>query len=181
MINQSFVKHQPMDQKQAFYQFLDENVGVVRRVCRIYTDNEEDFQDYFQEVVIQLWQSFQSFRGDAKASTWVYRVALNVCLSQLKLRKRRPDNSTLESAPLHLLAQQTYDATEEDQIKRMYAAIRQLKEVDRAIILLYLEGKTYEETADILGISPGNVGVRINRIKKKLNELIHGRSASTVE
>jgi len=169
-----------MDQKQAFYQFLDDNVGVVKRVCRIYTDSREDFEDYFQEVVVQLWRSFKTFRGDAKASTWVYRVALNVCLSQLKLRKRRPDNSTLEQAPLSRLAHQAYDPTEEEQIQQMYAAIRQLKEIDRAIIMLYLEAKTYEEIAEILGISLNNVGVRINRIKKKLNELIHGRFASTM-
>lgn len=169
-----------MDLEKTFYQFLDKNTGVISRVCRIYTDSPDDFQDYFQEVVIQLWRSFQTFRGDSKASTWVYRVALNVCLSQLKLRKRRPDKHTLESAPLHALAHQAYDRTEDEQIRQMYAAVRKLKEVDRAIILLYLEGKTYEETADILGISAGNVGVRINRIKKKLNDLIHGRVASTV-
>jgi RNA polymerase sigma-70 factor (ECF subfamily) len=170
-----------MDDQQAFYSFLEDNTGVISRVCRIYADSAEDFQDYFQEVVIQLWRSYRTFRGDSKASTWVYRVALNVCLSQLKLKKRRPDSSTLDMAPLHKLAQQSYDRTEEEQISQMYAAIRQLRDVDRALILLYLENKTYEEIAEVLGISISNVGVRINRVKKKLNELIHGRSASTVE
>lgn len=169
-----------MDQKQAFYQFLKENTGVVSRVCRIYADSSDDFQDYFQEVVLQLWRSFPTFRGEAKASTWVYRVALNVCLSQLKLKKRRPDRNTLESAPLHQLAQHGYDSTEDEQIRQMYEAIRKLKEVDRAIILLFLDGKSYDEIAEVLGISISNVGVRINRSKKKLNELIHGRAASIV-
>ncbi|MFP4090450.1 MAG: RNA polymerase sigma factor [Cyclobacteriaceae bacterium] len=170
-----------MDDQQAFYSFLEENTGVVSRVCRIYADNAEDFQDYFQEVVIQLWRSHRSFRGEAKVSTWVYRVALNVCLSQLKLKKRRPDRNTLENVPLHQLVQHSYDSTEDEQIRQMYEAIRKLMEVDRAIILLFLEGKTYEEIAEVLGISISNVGVRINRSKKKLNELIHGRAASTVE
>jgi RNA polymerase sigma-70 factor (ECF subfamily) len=170
-----------MDQEQAFYQFLEENTGVISRVCRIYADSAEDFQDYFQEVVIQLWRSYRSFRGDSKASTWVYRVALNVCLSQLKLNKRRPDNGKLEQVSLHLIAQQSYDNTEDEQIRQMYEAIRQLKEVDRAIILLFLDGKSYDEIAEVLGISISNVGVRINRSKKKLNELIHGRAASIVE
>ncbi|WKN32744.1 sigma-70 family RNA polymerase sigma factor [Porifericola rhodea] len=169
-----------MNQKQAFYHFLEQNTAVVSKVCRIYANNADEFQDYFQEVVLQLWRSYQSFRGEAKASTWVYRIALNVCLTQLKLKKRRPDHTALEAAPLHALAQQNYDATQDEQIRKMYAAIRQLKEIDRAIILLYLEARSYEEIAEVVGISMSNVGVRINRIKQQLNKLIHGRSASIV-
>lgn len=167
-----------MSPKQIFHQFLDQHTGVISKVCRIYADDADEFQDYFQEVVLQLWRSYASFRGDAKSSTWVYRVALNVCLSQLKLKKRRPDRSPLEIAPLHHLAHQKYDSTQDEQLRKMYAAIRQLKEVDRAIILLYLEKKSYEEIAEIMGVSVSNVGVRISRSKQHLNKIIHGRTSS---
>ncbi|MEM8965963.1 MAG: sigma-70 family RNA polymerase sigma factor [Bacteroidota bacterium] len=169
-----------MPQTQKFLSFLNENTSVIRKVCRLYTDNPTDFHDYFQEVVLQLWKSFGSFRGESKASTWVYRVALNVCLSQLKLRKRRIDSTAINAEAAQLWADEPYDSTEEEQIQQLYAAIRQLKELDRAIILLYLEERSYDEMAAILGISQSNVGVRINRIKKQLNKLIHGRTTSSV-
>jgi len=169
-----------MQQKQKFHNFLNEHTAVIRKVCRLYTDNHTDFHDYFQEVVLQLWRSFGSFRGESKASTWVYRVALNVCLSQLKLKKRRITATPLDPEAAQRWADEPYDTTEEEQVKQLYAAIRQLKELDRAIILLYLEERSYDEMADILGISQSNVGVRINRIKKQLNKLIHGRVTSAV-
>ncbi len=169
-----------MPQTQKFLDFLNENTAVIRKVCRLYTDTPNDFNDYFQEVVLQLWKSFGSFRGDAKASTWVYRVALNVCLSQLKRRKRQVISTPIDANATQHWAYTAYDTTEEEQIQQLYAAIRQLKEFDRAIIMLYLEEQSYDEIADILGISQSNVGVRINRIKKQLNQLIHGRTTGTL-
>lgn len=169
-----------MPQTQKFLNFLNENTAVIRKVCRLYTDTPNDFNDYFQEVVLQLWKSFGSFRGDAKASTWVYRVALNVCLSQLKRRKRQVISTPIDANATQHWAYTAYDTTEEEQIQQLYAAIRQLKEFDRAIIMLYLEEQSYDEIADILGISQSNVGVRINRIKKQLNQLIHGRTTGTL-
>ena len=169
-----------MPPTQKFLNFLNENTAVIRKVCRLYTDTPNDFNDYFQEVVLQLWKSFGSFRGDAKASTWVYRVALNVCLSQLKRRKRQVISTPIDANATQHWAYTAYDTTEEEQIQQLYAAIRQLKEFDRAIIMLYLEEQSYDEIADILGISQSNVGVRINRIKKQLNQLIHGRTTGTL-
>jgi len=169
-----------MPQTQKFLGFLNENTAVIRKVCRLYTDSPNDFHDCFQEVVLQLWKSYDSFRGDAKASTWVYRVALNVCLSQLKLRKRQVASTPIDPEMAQRWADEAYDTTEEKQIQQLYAAIRQLKELDRAIILLYLEERSYDEIANILGISQSNVGVRINRVKKQLNQLIHGRTTGTL-
>ena len=168
------------EQHRAFRDFLNENVGVVRRICRIYTNHADDYQDYFQEVVLQLWKAFGTFRGEAQASTWVYRVALNVCLSLLKGKKRRVAEVSLEPDHWGNVAHEDYDATQEEQVQQLYAAIRQLNEIDRAVILLFLEGKKYEEISDILGISLSNVGVKINRVKKQLNRLIHGRSTNTL-
>lgn len=172
----------PTSEKQhrAFRDFLNEHVGVIRRICRIYTNHADDYQDYFQEVVIQLWKAFGTFRGDAQASTWVYRVALNVCLALLKSKKRRVDDVSLEPDHWGNVPHQDYDTTEEEQVQQLYAAIRQLNEIDRAVILLFLEGKKYEEISDILGISLSHVGVKINRAKKQLNRLIHGRSTNTL-
>ena len=167
-------------QHQAFHNFLNEHVGVVRRICRIYTNHTDDYQDYFQEVVLQLWKAFDTFRGEAQASTWVYRVALNVCLSLLKGKKRRVSEVSLEPTHWGNIAHEDYDTTEEEQVQQLYVAIRQLSEIDRALILLFLEGKKYEEISDILGMSLSNVGVRLNRVKKQLNRLIHGRPANTL-
>ena len=167
-------------QHRAFHQFLNEHIGVVRRICRIYTDHADDYQDYFQEVVLQLWKAFGTFRGEAQASTWVYRVALNVCLSLLKGKKRRIHEVSLEPDHWSNIAHEGYDTTEEEQVQQLYAAIRQLSEIDRALILLFLEGKKYEEISDILGMSLSNVGVKLNRVKKQLNRLIHGRPANAL-
>ena len=163
-----------------FHRFLNQHVGIIRRICRVYTNDAEEYQDYFQEVVLQLWRSFATFRGEAQASTWVYRVTLNVCLSLIKRKKRRVEEVSLEPHHWNNVAHEAYDPTEEEQVRQLYAAVRQLKEIDRAIILLFLEGKKYEEISDILGITLSNVGVKINRIKKQLNRLVHGRPANTL-
>ena len=168
------------EQHQAFRDFLNQNVGVFRRICRIYTDHADDYQDYFQEVVLQLWKTFGTFRGEAQASTWVYRIALNVCLSLLKSKKRRVTEVALESDHWGKVAYEDYDPTQEEQVAQLYAAIRQLNEIDRAVILLFLEGKKYEDISDILGITLSHVGVKISRVKKQLNRLIHGRSTNTL-
>ncbi len=163
-----------------FHRFLNDHIGIIRRICKVYSNDADEYQDYFQEVVLQLWKAYGSFRGDAQASTWVYRVALNVCLSLLKREKRRVSAVSLQPKHWSNLAVEATDTAEEEQLKQLYAAIRQLSEIDRALILLYLEGKKYEEIADILGISLSNVGVKVNRIKKQLNRIIHGQSTNTL-
>ncbi|MGB3849327.1 MAG: RNA polymerase sigma factor [Tunicatimonas sp.] len=163
-----------------FHRFLNDHIGIIRRICKVYSNDADEYQDYFQEVVLQLWKAYGSFRGDAQASTWVYRVALNVCLSLLKRQKRRVSAVSLQPEHWSNLAAESTDTAEEEQLKQLYAAIRQLSEIDRALILLYLEGKKYEEIADILGISLSNVGVKVNRIKKQLNRIIHGQSTNTL-
>lgn len=163
-----------------FHRFLNQHVGVIRRICRVYSNDADEYQDYFQEVVLQLWRAFGSFRGEAQTATWVYRIALNVCLSLLKVKKRRVSAVSLEPEHWSNVAAEAYDSTEEEQVKQLYAAIRQLNKIDRALILLYLEGRKYEEIAGVLGISLSNVGVKINRIKKQLNRIIHGQSTNAV-
>lgn len=157
-----------------FYQeYIENNRAVIARICRAYADTEADFQDYFQEVCLQLWKSRDSFKQQAKLSTWIYRVSLNVCLSLVRKKSKQPlPVEHLEQAPV-VSTDTSY--AEISQLEQLYRGIRQLKESDRAIILLYLEEKSYEEMAQILGISISNVGVKINRIKERLKKQIHGR------
>jgi len=157
-----------------FYQeYIENNRAIIARICRAYTENEADFEDYFQEVSLQLWKSRHNFRQQSKLSTWVYRVTLNVCLSLVRRKKAKlvSTEGIAQSIPA------PEEATDQsDQLALLYRGIRQLKAVDRAVILLYLEEKSYEEMAQILGISISNVGVKVNRIMERLKIYIHGRS-----
>lgn len=150
--------------------FIDENISLITHICRAYSNDEDSLKDLIQEVSLQLWRSHASFKGNSQISTWVYRVALNVCLSHSRKMQRKPETIPLDwkdHAP-------EKDDPEKDQIEMLYAGIKKLKESDRAIILLYLEDKSYKEMSDILGITVSNVGVKVNRLKEKLKQIIHG-------
>ncbi|MEL7002832.1 MAG: sigma-70 family RNA polymerase sigma factor [Bacteroidota bacterium] len=161
-----------MIDNKKFEILLTDNTPILNKICRLYSNSEEDFNDYYQEVTIQLWQSFQSFRGDAQISTWVYRVAINTCLSLLRKDKRRV--ATNELSHRDQIPEGDEQAAHNERLQMLYSAIKKLKEVDRAIILLHLEDKSYKEIAEIMGITLSNVGVRINRIKTQLKQLING-------
>lgn len=155
-----------------FYnRFIRENAGIISKICRAYTDTNEDYHDYFQEVCLQLWKAHASFQHQSAVSTWVFRVALNVCLTQFKRSKKRIDTKPI---PAHSMLVQESGGEEAEQLNSLYAAIRKLKEADRAIIVLYLDEKSYQEIAEILGTNTNHIGVKINRIKNRLKELIHG-------
>ncbi|GHA66220.1 RNA polymerase sigma factor [Pontibacter akesuensis] len=155
-----------------FYnRFIRENTGIINKICRAYTDTDEDYEDYFQEVCLQLWRSHSFFEDKSAVATWVYRVALNVCLTHFKKAKKRVETGSLKE--IDMLRTET-DATEAEQFEQLYKAIKKLKEIDRAIIILYLEDKSYKEIAEILGIKTNHVGVKVNRIKNTLKQLIHG-------
>ncbi|MGE0587258.1 MAG: RNA polymerase sigma factor [Cyclobacteriaceae bacterium] len=162
-----------MSSKEFFNTFVRDQKAIITKICRSYSDSEEEFQDLFQEVALQLWRGYESFRSESKVSTWVYRVALNVCLTHFKKRKRKPPTSSIDNM-LKEPVQEGIDPVHE-QVALLYDAIKQLKEIERAIILLYLEDKQYNEIADILGMTRTNVGVRINRIKSQLKKYIDAR------
>ena len=157
--------------KPEFQELINNNQRIIFKICRAYTDTTEDFDDYQQECVVQLWRSFDSFRGKSKVSTWVYRVCLNVCLSQLRKKKRRI--VTTNQLPFDLKEEK--DTSDEENLEMLYRAIKLLKESDRAIILLYLEDKSYKEMAEILGITVTNVGAKVNRVKNQLKIIINER------
>ncbi len=144
--------------------------GIIIKICRAYTDSQEDFEDYYQEVCLQIWRTKDQFKGDAKWSTWIYRLSLNICLTMLKKKKKNNQHSTGTSEE----AENTEDnrAFSDEDLNQLYDAIKQLTDIDRAVILLYLEEKPYKEIAKIIGTSPNNIAVRITRIKERLKKIL---------
>lgn len=155
-----------MSEKQ-FIQLLTANQGIIGKVCSIYCNYKEDYEDLFQEITYQAYKGFASFRGEAKFSTWLYRIALNTAMSSF--RKKRPQLDFVDNLPDDLI--DTTKPNNDEQQQLMYA-IKQLNETDRALITLYLDELSYAEIAAIIGISENNVGVKINRIKNKLYEIL---------
>jgi len=150
--------------------FILPYAGIIIKICRAYTNNQEDFEDYYQEVCLQIWRSRENFKEQSSWSTWVYRISLNVCLSYLK--KRNNDPQRFASDSLTLDAMDEGRSFEDESINQLYTAIKQLSEIDRGIILLYLEEKSYREIAEIIGSNANNIGVRIKRVKTKLNKML---------
>ena len=158
-----------MRNQEYFIKIIKENEGIIYKITRVYTQNETDQKDLYQEIVYQLWKGFEKFRGDAKVSTWMYRIALNTALFFNKQAQRNGHNVGLEM--LHL-KQETTDVVMEERIQLLYTHIKELQAIDRGIILLYLEGKKHDEIAIITGLSTSNIGTRIGRIKKRLKKSI---------
>jgi RNA polymerase sigma-70 factor (ECF subfamily) len=143
---------------------------VIFKITTIYTTNGQDQKDLYQDIVCQLWKSYDSFRNEAKISTWMYRVALNTAIRQLQKRKRKPNEVSIDQVVLRQT--ENYDLEFEDRLKVLYMHIRQLNVLEKGLILLLLEGKKYEEIAEITGLTKSNVGTRIARIKQKLKSQI---------
>lgn len=158
--------------EKEFLQIITENQGIIHKVCSIYCDLEEDRRDLFQEILVQLWKSYPTFRNESKFSTWMYRVALNTAITSFKKDKRQPDRSSIPYESLQL-AEEMYDSRAEEQIRILNKAVSQLTGIEKSIILLFLEDKKYEEIAEITGITQNYVRVKMNRIKKKLKLLMN--------
>lgn len=161
-----------MKKKQdIFANLIEENQGIIHKVCRSYADTQEEHQDMFQEVVLQLWNSFDSFKKEAKFSTWMYRVTLNTAITLFRKKKRAITTTEMEQDSA-LYSQDTMDADTKEQIDILYKAIKQLTEVERALVLLYLDEKPYKEIAETIGISEINARVKMNRVKAKLKKIM---------
>ncbi len=159
-----------MSKEYEFTRIIKENEGVIFKITTIYTNNYEDQKDLYQEIVYQLWKSYDSFKGDSKISTWMYRVGLNTAITRLKKEKRR--GNQIEIYDVIMRQTEQYDTEFEERLKKLYAHIHSLNELDKGLILLLLEGKKYDEIAVIIGLSPTNVGTKISRIKQKLKTQI---------
>lgn len=154
--------------EQKFLSLIEEKKKIIYKVSLMYTDDQDSLDDTYQEIVLNLWTAFPKFRGDSKNSTWVYQIAINTCVSELRKKKSRP-----LSSPITCDLEQLMDDSEEykTNVKELYKLISQLTKLERAVILLWLDEKTYDEIAEVLGTTRTNVGVKINRIKEKLIKL----------
>ena len=155
-----------------FVALLEENQNIVHKICRLYTNGKDQHNDLFQEITIQLWRAFPKFRGDAKFSTWMYRVALNTAITLYRKSKRRIQTQDYDSVMYKITADE-YDDTVEEQLKIMYAAVKELNDIDKALVFLYLEDKNYSEISETLGITEVNARVKMNRVKGKLRKILN--------
>jgi len=159
-----------------FQHIIDEHYAILYKIARAYTQDEAGFEDLYQEMLIQLWQSYPRFKQQSKLSTYIYRVVLNTALTHQRKQKRQLKAVALEDQAFRLKDNSHGTSTEahekEANINLLYQCINELKKDDRAIILLHLDGKSYEEMAEILGLSTSNIGVRLMRVKKRLQKLL---------
>jgi len=160
------------EREQTFLQWQTTHRGILIKVARSYAVGPADQEDLVQEILIQLWRSIEQFNGQAKASTWIYRVALNTAMTWQRGERRRRDRvEKLVAMDAYWLEQKD---PENERLTVLYEAIHQLPPDERYLVLLYLDDLHYSEIAEIIGISESNVGVRINRARKKLTDLCSG-------
>jgi len=151
-----------------FLKTVDDNQKIIHNVCRIYTDTTDDHHDLFQEILLQLWKGYHNFKGDAKISTWIYRVSLYTAITLIKkVMKAREVHAAIEIESSY---QQSLDDTYEE---LLHKAIDRLDSNEKALITLYLDNRSYSEMSSILGITESNVGARINRLKNKLKDIFN--------
>lgn len=157
--------------EKEFVELINNHRALIFKVCNLYCNDAESRKDLFQEVVLQLWKSFPGFRGQSSYSTWIYRIALNTAISNLRRESSKPDRKSIGLGEFDI-PDMTLSSDPDQHRNLLNTAIRKLSEIEKAVILLYLEEKSYDEISTIIGISISNVGVRINRIKNKLSKLI---------
>lgn len=161
--------------KELEHQFvtnLEKHQNIAHKICRIYTNDQDSHNDLFQEITIQLWKAYPKFRGDSKFSTWMYRVALNTAITLYRKKKRSIRTQDFDGISFKIKAEE-YNNEVEQHLKLMYDAIKQLNDIDKALVFLYLEDKNYAEISDTLGISEVNARVKMNRVKTKLKSIIN--------
>lgn len=156
--------------EQDFLQLLEENQGIIYKICHIYGRSDAEKDDLFQEISIQLWRAYPKFKGNAKFSTWMYRVALNTSITYLRKTKKQKLEVELKPEITSGIKVSEYNNEIELQLQQMYKAIEGLNAVEKALVFLYLENKPYNEISETLGISSVNARVKMNRIKAKLRK-----------
>jgi len=156
-----------MEKQKIEAEFLDmlrDYNRIIYKVASFYADENNTLDDLYQDVVLNLWKSFPSFRKESQPSTWLYRIALNTCVSFYRKNSRRP-------ACVEITPDVKAYVEENEAITELYACINRLGKLERALILLYLEDRPYKEIAEIMGITATNVSTKINRIKEKLKQI----------
>jgi RNA polymerase sigma factor (sigma-70 family) len=158
------------EKEQEFLNRIESHKGILYKVSKMYMDNSDDQQDLFQEIICQLWKSYDSFRNESQFSTWMYRVAVNTAIVFLKKEKRKIDK--YEIASENIKDDEGDSHIKESQLDHFYKAVQKLEKIDKAIIFYQLEGFSHKEIGENLGISEGNARVKLNRAKEKLKEII---------
>ena len=157
--------------QEQFLQVVKENNGIIHKVCHLYCRSVADKEDLFQEILLQLWKAFPKFRNESKISTWMYRIALNTAITDFRRQQRsiRTVNGVLpESTALY-----DHNAVEQkERLAVLQHAVNHLSDIEKALVILYLEEKNYQEMEEILGIGQANLRVKMNRIKDKLRRQV---------
>jgi RNA polymerase sigma-70 factor (ECF subfamily) len=156
--------------EEDFLQLVREHEGRLRKICRVYAETPVARHDLYQDILVELWRALPDFEGEAEPGTWLYRVALNTALQRDRRREVRDEATLDDTNPVWDDAFSPPGAALEEQetLDRLYAAIDRLDDVDKALVTMYLDEKSYEQMADVLGISPNYVGVKLHRIKNTL-------------
>lgn len=154
--------------EKAYLQKIEEHKGIILKVVNLYADDLEDRKDLYQEIVFQSWSAYERFEDNAKFSTWLYRISLNVALTFLNKRKK------VSQLKENTLQDDAYELQEiSERADFLYRAIKQLAETDRSIIMLHLDGFDNGEISEIIGISKGNTNVKLHRIKQQLTTILN--------
>ena len=155
------------DKEHQFELLVRQHKRTIYTVCYMFSHNKAEIDDLFQEILIRLWNGFDTYEGRSDARTWIYRVALNTAINQDKKQRRR-----IETVPLTVdIDPFEADNPKTEQVRKLHDLISQLELIDRSLVLLWLEGISYDEIGAIIGITPNNVGVRLARIKEKLVQM----------
>jgi len=155
------------DIEKEFIQIIEQYKQVIYKVCYVYANDSEQLNDLYQDIVINLWKGFPNFRGESKHSTWIYRISLFTCISFIRKDKKRP-----VIVPLSVNAELLHeDEDKTGMLHELYSMINKLGKLERALILLWLEEKSYNEIAEITGLSRNNVAIKLMRIKDKLKTM----------
>lgn len=159
-------------EKEKFISVVRENQNLIYKICFSYCPNTEDRKDLQQEIMVQLWNSFTKFDGRVRISTWIYRIALNTAISFYRQDFKRKEKTTSFDASIISLSGFDPDSEQDGKVTLLYKFIESLNEMDKALMLLYLDNNSYKQIAEILGISETNIATKISRIKKNLKEQI---------
>ena len=171
------VSNSGRDREAVFRQWLDRHVGLILKIVRGYAVAPQDQDDLFQDILLQLWSSIPSFRGEAKETTWIYRVAFNTALAwrRTEQRRRQKHESFIQFDTSSREQGSHVDSlVEREIIDQLYATIRNLPRVDASLALMHLDGVSYQEMAEVLGLTENYIGVKLNRIRKELADQIKG-------
>lgn len=153
--------------QQKFVQLIEQNQGIIYKVAHAYCKDPEDQKDLAQEIILQLWKSFENYSPEFKFSTWMYRICLNVSISHLRKKKVRDKHQASQDFRRAIIHRESSEPMEQE-IKCLQQFVQQQKEIDKALLLLFLDGNSYAEIASILDVSTSNVGTKMSRLKEKL-------------